>query len=464
MGSNSAELNINYMDDSKQSNKRSRRDSGTDPVSAGFPRFLVIQGSDPNKPLKLSPFAVSKGVESLAGSVKSIQRLRSGDILVEVERAAQASNLLKAGKFVDTPVKVSPHRTLNSCKGVVRCPELRDCDSEEILEELADQQVIDVYRVMVTQDGIKKPTNTLFLTFNRPSIPQYIKVGYLRVKVDFYIPNPIRCFGCQRFGHFKSYCRRGECCEKCGRDAHEGSACQGPVRCVNCDGDHPANSRACPKWIEEKRVQEIKTKGSLSYPEARRLYQTQHAQGSTYADRAKQVINNPTSNQQPKAANQQPKAARQPGTAAATQTDLTWLSGGSPVLLEVGGAAGIGKQTQTKLDKQFKQQCDKQGGVRESRPSAKTGRPAGRGRSLSQDPPVRHAPPPGGAPTTGKPARPPDVVRSKTPKVIKQKQGSVDPIMSKNKFDVLESSMDLDIPSTIPSPKTTVVKVKPTAQ
>nr|XP_054748746.1 uncharacterized protein LOC129254320 [Lytechinus pictus]XP_054748747.1 uncharacterized protein LOC129254320 [Lytechinus pictus] len=353
----------------KQSNKRSRSNSndGTEPVN--FPRFLVIQGSDPNKPLKLSPFAINKGVQSLAGPVKSIKRLRSGDILVEVERAGQASNLLKTDKFVNIPIKVSPHKTLNSCKGVVRCPELRDCDDDEILEELADQQVIDVHRITVNQNGIKKPTNTLFLTFNRSTIPSYIKVGYLRVKVDIYIPNPNRCFKCQKFGHFRSYCQLNECCENCGKDDHTGPSCQVPSKCINCGGSHPANSRSCPKWIEEKRIQELKALGNLSYPEARKLYQTQHTQSCSYADKTKQSTGG---------TNQQPKVTQQPKATATTQTDITWLNGDFPVTLENNKATNTEKP---------KSQTEKQDQQKKGQTKTKDRR---RSRSLSRDPPTRN--------------------------------------------------------------------------
>ena len=30
-------------------------------------------------------------------------------------------------------------------------------------------------------------------------IPKHIKIGYLRAAVSAYIPNPLRCFNCQKF-------------------------------------------------------------------------------------------------------------------------------------------------------------------------------------------------------------------------------------------------------------------------
>ena len=59
-----------------------------------FPRFLMMMPDDEEKSLhKLSSFAIQKGIEGLAGEPKSIKRLRSGDLLIEVDRGSHSTNL-----------------------------------------------------------------------------------------------------------------------------------------------------------------------------------------------------------------------------------------------------------------------------------------------------------------------------------------------------------------------------------
>ena len=36
-------------------------------------------------------------------------------------------------------------------------------------------------------------------TFNSPVLPSVVKIGFMQVKVDVYIPNPLRCYQCQVF-------------------------------------------------------------------------------------------------------------------------------------------------------------------------------------------------------------------------------------------------------------------------
>ena len=296
---------MNSSNSSKLANKRFRSDSGSssDPeATPNWPRFLVISSSGDDKTLSnLSPFALNKGVEGIVGTPKSIKRLRSGDLLVEVSRNTQADNLLKCKKLVDVPVRVTPHRSLNSSKGVIRCQDIKNCSDEEILDGLASQHVSHVHRISVLREGDRKPTGTFILTFNTPNTPKTLKIGYLQVRVEIYIPNPVRCYNCQRYGHFKTNCSRPAACEKCGQDGHTSETCEGPPHCVNCQGCHPANSKTCPKWVEEKQIQKIKACNNISYKEAKETFHSQDSQLKSYS-----------------------RAVRTAKVSVETQTDMTW--------------------------------------------------------------------------------------------------------------------------------------------
>ena len=85
-----------------KSKKRTRTDDKSDTDNELFltkdnwPRFIVLKSASEEWPLsKLSPFAVQKGFQFIAGTLKSTKRLRDGSFLVECSRKTQAENLLK---------------------------------------------------------------------------------------------------------------------------------------------------------------------------------------------------------------------------------------------------------------------------------------------------------------------------------------------------------------------------------
>ena len=110
---------------------------------------------------------------------------------------------------------------------------------QEIKTELSSQGVINVSRFVLKKEGKEIKTNTLFVTFDSHKLPEKIKLGYYIVNIQPYVPNPLRCFNCQKFGHSKKWCKNKLACWKCGEDGHNGSDCASEtVSCLNCKGDH----------------------------------------------------------------------------------------------------------------------------------------------------------------------------------------------------------------------------------
>ena len=87
---------------------------------------------------------------------------------------------------------------------------------------MVEQGATDVRIITIRQDGVIKPTHTYVLTFNSPNLPTVVKIGFMQVKVDVYIPNPLRCYNCQVFGHNENKCGRHAVCCNCGKLEHCG--------------------------------------------------------------------------------------------------------------------------------------------------------------------------------------------------------------------------------------------------
>ena len=72
---------------------------------------------------------------------------------MEVDKESHYKNLIKTSMLVNVPVKISPHRTLNTIKGVIRCSELKFTPVEDIVENLKEQGVSEAQKIVITKDG-----------------------------------------------------------------------------------------------------------------------------------------------------------------------------------------------------------------------------------------------------------------------------------------------------------------------
>ncbi|GFX54073.1 putative RNA-directed DNA polymerase from transposon BS [Trichonephila clavipes] len=240
-----------------------------------------------------SPFAIHKALIGMGDEPNSVKKLRSGDLLIETSSAVQTKSFLLAKSFLDSPANITPHKSLNSSRGVISEPDLLITSEAEILEGFSNQGVIQVRQITIKKDTAIIPTKHLILTFSSPTLPQTIKAGYLNCKIRPYIPNPLRCFKCQRFGHSQTACRGQLTCSRCASVGHASSDCSLELKCVNCSQPHSADSKLCPKWKAEKEIQTLKTNKNISYLEARKLIGPQLSQ--TYAQAAKSItVNNYT--------------------------------------------------------------------------------------------------------------------------------------------------------------------------
>ncbi|XP_067122088.1 uncharacterized protein [Centruroides vittatus] len=212
--------------------------------SSNQPIYLIVHSTTEKPMSKCSPFLIQKLFESTIGHLKKIQKLRSGDLLIEAASSQQSAKLLKMTSLGDITVTITPH---------------------------ANQGVTAVRRISIRRDGKLIPTKHLILTFGKPTLPSFVTAGYLRCPVRPYVPNPLRCFKCQRFGHSQTSCRGKSVCAQCGSEGHQSAECTNTPCCVNCKDAHPAYSRKCPAWQREKEIQRVKTVSNIPYPEARRM-------------------------------------------------------------------------------------------------------------------------------------------------------------------------------------------------
>jgi hypothetical protein len=160
-----------------------------------FDKFYIIESLEQGKTFSnVSPFEIEKSIKSEVGNVNTVKKLRDGKLLVEILRQKQGINLQKIDSFCKIKCQVSPHKTLNTSKGVIRDRRLFCASEDEMKNELASQGVTHVRRIQVKRNGAMQNTNTFILTFNNPTRPEKLNIFYELIPVSPYIPNPLLCF------------------------------------------------------------------------------------------------------------------------------------------------------------------------------------------------------------------------------------------------------------------------------
>ena len=259
-------------------------------------RMFVIDSADSTSLKGVNPFIIQKAIDGFVGKVEFAKKIASGSILVRVNSASQARNILKMTKLHSFDVKVSVHAGLNTCKGVITCRDLQSLEEKEIVECMKDQNVVDAKFITRLRDGVRERTWSVILTFGLEKVPEHVFIGYERVSCRVYIPLPLRCFKCQKFGHGANKCNSLKVfCGKCSGE-HDSADCDISVpKCVNCSLPHASNSRDCPKFKLEKEIVAYRAKERVDYFEARKIVLRELGSTSTpNLSYAAAVVNKPT--------------------------------------------------------------------------------------------------------------------------------------------------------------------------
>lgn len=143
-------------------------------------------------------------------------------------------------------------------------------DLNEIKNKMKGGAITKVIRMTKNVNGTKKDTETVMLEFQGELIPKRVMLGLMSYMVREYIPKPMRCFKCQKFGHVAARCKEEQSrCARCG-GKHEYGKCGKGVqpKCCNCGGAHSAAYWGCEVMKREVEIQKMRTEKKLSYAEA----------------------------------------------------------------------------------------------------------------------------------------------------------------------------------------------------
>lgn len=230
------------------------------------------------KPLKSKGWPwVQLGVRGILGTTDRLEKasfLSDGGLLVKTKTEQQTEKILHTTAFAGEECVVVRDDRLNQSRGTIQAYDLFDLSEDEVVGWLREFGVVGARRFTRKVNGAVENTATLLLTFDRPSCPTKLQLDYVTYHVQQYIPNPLMCYRCGRFGHPEVRCQNAQICLQCGKTQHDGTCTKW---CVNCKKDgHSCLARECEVWMKEKDICRIKTEQELSYAQARRQYEATH--------------------------------------------------------------------------------------------------------------------------------------------------------------------------------------------
>lgn len=245
-----------------------------------FAEYYIMSSAVENHDLKkVSPFLIEKALTTYVGDGTITKRLRDGQLLIKCKNEKQAQQLLAMKSLGgQINVKVEEHKTLNVCKGIVYCDDLRYMDEVDILNELSSQKVTEVRKIKKRVNGELLDTALCVFTFKLSSLPEILKVGFHHCPVKLYIPNPLRCLNCFKYGHTKKFCKDERVCALCSEPYHE-NECKTANKCINCkvpQNNHNNWSKSCDRYKTEYEIQKLSVIDKISNFEARKKFKMIH--------------------------------------------------------------------------------------------------------------------------------------------------------------------------------------------
>ena len=282
----SSDLNIEEIVDTgnfkeiSDNKKRKRIESSSPQVELGN-KIFKIQGVNKNIST-INGVSLKKDLLNVDRSINQNQiRMHTDYITIKSLNSSQETKIKNIASLGGVDVRVSegekpiPRENLNK---VIIFGVSLDLTEDEITSETS---ALSTYRMTKFDHSLnsKTPTNNVVLTFNHEP-PDFVYIGFTRFKTRTYIPHPLRCTKCQRFGHSHLACRGKLTCPRCSGN-HSVGDCTIPkfsndgeqadiaqYRCLNCKGNHSTAFRGCPAFKEAQEITKIKIQNKISYSEA----------------------------------------------------------------------------------------------------------------------------------------------------------------------------------------------------
>lgn len=296
---------IDKEENSRNNRKNQRQKWKLDPTLIHFnslfgcsnwPRFLIFKTETDISAAKFENLLLSK----CPSRDMTFRPKSRKEWLVEATTEVQSKIYQSLDNMDGLKVAVERHDKLNSIEGTVILPQNNDCDGlpkESLILDSLKIRYPNVEKVQVYEIPNKKnPAGKLRIAkikFEGQFLPSDIKIEGQRRELLPFIPKPLQCKNCSKYGHTQNRCRNPSVCAFCASGNHTTTWHCGPPKCSNCGQDHHARSKVCPFYIYNTELKLLVSRSGMSIQEAKQELKsrglTDPARNMTYRDAVKRL-------------------------------------------------------------------------------------------------------------------------------------------------------------------------------
>ena len=240
--------------------------------SGTWSRYLVLTTSKAISAAKLELLLLSIS----PSKDMNFRLINHNEWLIEATTKEQSEIYQSISNLNGIDVSVTKHDNLNSIFGTVILPENNDGDGlpeEHILLDSLRLRYPNIQKVEVYNIPNRKQPHKQWriakIKFEGQVLPKDIKIEGQRRELRPFIPKPLQCKLCSKYGHSYKVCRNPRICAYCGSECHPTTWNCGTPKCINCSQNHHARSKECPFYIYNTELKLLVSRSGMSFPEAR---------------------------------------------------------------------------------------------------------------------------------------------------------------------------------------------------
>ena len=166
---------------------------------------VVVNFKEGHDIKKVSPVALSRGLRESVAEIIKARVLSNGSLMIICKSEEQRAKVVKLKQLCKKEVSLS--------KPIDNGPAVReviygipvDEDLDKLRKNIRGGEIKSITRLKAWRRGEKTDSLSILLHFQGKTLPDKVTIGYMAYAVRAYIPPPLRCYKCQKYGHIAAY-------------------------------------------------------------------------------------------------------------------------------------------------------------------------------------------------------------------------------------------------------------------